>query len=1232
MVTRILLDPRRDLPGGNGFTPDPIVLEATPTGIREDGSVFVLPTTLSFTVNTAADIVQLPPPAASWAWRLVARQDGVPVQQRTVRFPDVPSIGYGALTDVDPSSLGETRGHARQWDATFFQLVTLIGQLQDEVAALTAGAPGAFDTFLEVATRMGLDETSITALQGLVAGKANAADLAGYLTAAAASALYSTKSDLAIAVAGVSGAAAKLDANAIPPYSLLQRDSFNGAAGTALSTHALDVGVGAWSQVTGTFALDGKGAVAPTSATPSIAFATLTPATPNYTATVRCVSLAPSPSNHAEATVIFGYADAGNYFYVEPNAIDGSVRIFKLTAYQGSQLAQIASTVASGIETVIRLDHWGDQTTVWINGVEALTVPDARTTTAAAPLGLRSGIATGVTVLPYWTDFKIETFQGVRLNLPRPTRFSGNPIIPLGASGAWDQTDVNNPNVVWDPVNARWVMYYSGYKTGSGNIQHMGVAYASSLYGPWTKDAGNPVFSSNADDGYYAQNGGLVFWNGQWWMAYASNNGNSVRIATAPAVNGPWTRIGLAFSGVVADPFLRVRQDGRTLEMWFGVPSPDGKGRDLNFATSTDGINWTVHSPVAIPRPPFVLGPFSEPSVYVPPGQEGRQMLVLYDLPLTWNALFRWIGAAITLDGGATWHYSLFQTPGLSATWDAGSVFDSFPLVRDGRFYLFRSGSPAGGLALDASIQLGVDSCDWNGNTLAIDQFVPGTTLLHTVIPMISGTAAVGQTLTAGNGTWTASPDSYTYQWSRGGTVIPGASSKTYLVDPADSGYPIYVLVTAIKAGYTNGTGTSLVINIPGSTLSNTAAPAITGTATTGQTLTVSNGSWTPAPDSYGYQWKRGGSAISGATSATYVLVTADEGQLVTATVTAMKSGYTSVSATSAGVTSSAPASPTLSSSTAPAISGSAVSGQTVTVSNGTWSATPDSYTYQWKRAGTAIGNATAQSYVLTSADVGQAITVTVTATKAGYVSASATSASITPTAAATGHDPATLSGTIAWWRADSITGVSDGAPVTTWADKSSNVYTATPPGTSVQPAFVASGVGTKPAVRFAGSKFLTSSAPAGGATQSIAAVIKPLTVNNINTIRGGQTTGALQFKVSSSAQLAITKQSVAEIGAGTTALTAGTAYVAIGTYNATTGAWTLYLNGTLVGSGTNVQTLVAGMTAIGNNAGVANGADYYQGDISEIMVFDHVLGTSERVLYDSYVQDRYGITVSDYS
>jgi hypothetical protein len=127
MVTRILFDPRRDLPlGVTGSTT--VILEATPTGIREDGSVVILPTKLSFTVDNGDDVVQLAPPAASWGWRIVVR-DAVTsrvLQQRTVRFPDLPSVAYADLTDVDPASLGDTVGHSRQWDATFYQLTEML--------------------------------------------------------------------------------------------------------------------------------------------------------------------------------------------------------------------------------------------------------------------------------------------------------------------------------------------------------------------------------------------------------------------------------------------------------------------------------------------------------------------------------------------------------------------------------------------------------------------------------------------------------------------------------------------------------------------------------------------------------------------------------------------------------------------------------------------------------------------------------------------------------------------------------------------------------------------------------------------------------------------------------------------------------------------------------------------------------------------------------------------------
>lgn len=67
----------------------------------------------------------------------------------------------------------------------------------------------------------------------------------------------------------------------------------------------------------------------------------------------------------------------------------------------------------------------------------------------------------------------------------------------------------------------------------------------------------------------------------------------------------------------------------------------------------------------------------------------------------------------------------------------------------------------------------------------------------------------------------------------------------------------------------------------------NSVAPAITGTAKVGQTLTSTTGTWagrkTPVLTR---QWKAGGVNIPGATAATYVPVTGDIGKTITVEVT----------------------------------------------------------------------------------------------------------------------------------------------------------------------------------------------------------------------------------------------------------------------------------------------------------------------------------------------------------
>ncbi len=80
--------------------------------------------------------------------------------------------------------------------------------------------------------------------------------------------------------------------------------------------------------------------------------------------------------------------------------------------------------------------------------------------------------------------------------------------------------------------------------------------------------------------------------------------------------------------------------------------------------------------------------------------------------------------------------------------------------------------------------------------------------------PTITGTPKVGKTLTANPGSWAPTPDALTYQWVRGGTNIPGATSKTYTPVAADVGQQISVKVTATKSGYQTTTRTSRPVSI----------------------------------------------------------------------------------------------------------------------------------------------------------------------------------------------------------------------------------------------------------------------------------------------------------------------------------------------------------------------------------------------------------------------------------
>jgi hypothetical protein len=186
----------------------------------------------------------------------------------------------------------------------------------------------------------------------------------------------------------------------------------------------------------------------------------------------------------------------------------------------------------------------------------------------------------------------------------------------------------------------------------------------------------------------------------------------------------------------------------------------------------------------------------------------------------------------------------------------------------------------------------------------------PNSPPVTTAPPEISGTPQLGQSLTASTGIWAHAPTSYAYQWRRcdsAGTScvsISGATARSYSLVSADIGATIRVVVTASNAFGSTSASSAATTVVSGQPPVNTALPQITGTPRVGQILAASTGSWTGAPTSYSYQWRRCDGAgqncvsIPGATAQSYLLVVDDAGSTIRVRLTATNSGG-SASATS---------------------------------------------------------------------------------------------------------------------------------------------------------------------------------------------------------------------------------------------------------------------------------------------------------------------------------------------
>ena len=213
-------------------------------------------------------------------------------------------------------------------------------------------------------------------------------------------------------------------------------------------------------------------------------------------------------------------------------------------------------------------------------------------------------------------------------------------------------------------------------------------------------------------------------------------------------------------------------------------------------------------------------------------------------------------------------------------------------------------------------------------------------------------------------------------------TVRPSGNSDVTVelpatADCADQG--------AICASDDSKLSNSLEITVSVQNFAATGAPAITGTARVGETLTASTTSISDANGltsaAFRYQWLADDIEIGGAAGSSYTLVAADRGKAIKVRVSFADDRGNAESLTSTATATVSPRSNSPAGG-APTITGTAQVGQTLTVntsnitdSDGLANAT---FTYRWLADDTEISGATGSSYTLVHADRGKAIKVRV--------------------------------------------------------------------------------------------------------------------------------------------------------------------------------------------------------------------------------------------------------------
>jgi alpha-glucoside transport system substrate-binding protein len=215
---------------------------------------------------------------------------------------------------------------------------------------------------------------------------------------------------------------------------------------------------------------------------------------------------------------------------------------------------------------------------------------------------------------PWQTGYATST-NGIDWNL-----YDGNPVLPVGDGGSWDEQEADGPAVIKD--GGLYKMWYHGC---NGGYTVCSIGYATSTNGlDWSKhdvpvltgtggewDDGTALWPSVVKDGgtykmwYYSGDGKIGLATSLDGLNWAKHGGN-------PVLTDGWDGGGARGHSVTLE--------GASYRMWLRSGTDDSAG--IGYADSTDGISWTmsISNPVLTPG---AAAQWGKPVVLLEGGSDG---------------------------------------------------------------------------------------------------------------------------------------------------------------------------------------------------------------------------------------------------------------------------------------------------------------------------------------------------------------------------------------------------------------------------------------------------------------------------------------------------------------------------------------------------------------------------------------------------------------------------------